>query len=65
MLFVSVKCRDEIDRAHLIPANRITDVFLNADGSDEIFTEDGGRYIPRTGRFIESIEEIDNPIRQH
>ena len=63
MLFVSVKCRDEIDRAHLIPASRITDVFLNADGSDEIFTEDGGRYIPRTGRFYESIEVVEHPIR--
>lgn len=63
MLFVSVKCRDEIDRGHLIPINRVTDVFLNADGSDEIFTEDGGRYIPQTDRFYESIAVIEFPIR--
>lgn len=58
MLFVSVHCEDEIDRAHYIPLHEVQEVKLNADGGDCIIAHDRV-YLPRIqDNFFMSVVEV-------
>ena len=59
MLFLSVHCKDEIDRSHLIPLIRVMEVHTNDDGGDWVILDTRDIVYPRYGEsFYHSIVDV-------
>lgn len=59
MIVCEVDCKDPIDRSMFIPKDKITRIYLNADGGDAIYVGDE-EYYCKNGQFnLQEISALD------